>query len=207
MTSPSQHRLVFLSAAFFTTLLLLAPFLLVPSPFASSSRTNRLSMPPLSASITNLTSHPPIYVQNDSDLLRQARAEGWPGSGTPDDPIIVSGYAINSYNSSSPKHAAIHLTQTSLHVRIERCYLYYEGPQPAEDVGSRGIYLCRCHNIVIADCIIANNYAGIETVVRNRNGIVENCYVINNSIALSLHSCYNWTIKHCYIVNLSLIHI
>jgi len=58
-------------------------------------------------------SHAPISILSDSDFVTQ----GWPGSGTADDPYIIAGVAITDADS------CIHISDTSSYFIIFDCYL------------------------------------------------------------------------------------
>lgn len=72
------------------------------------------AMSPSEAPSLALISHAPIHIDNDADLLAQAAAEGWPGSGTSGDPITITDLDI----SSGAWPASFYIQRTSLHLVI-----------------------------------------------------------------------------------------
>ncbi len=66
-----------------------------------------------------VTPHAPISILNDTDLQAQAAAEGWPGSGTSADPIIIEGLDI----SSAAWPASFYCQHTSLFLTVRDCVI------------------------------------------------------------------------------------
>ncbi|MGA1866403.1 MAG: NosD domain-containing protein [Thermoplasmatota archaeon] len=60
---------------------------------------------------------PPISIEGDSSLLENATLNGWPGSGTQGDPIIIRGLDIDSNGT----RYAFSIANTTLHVLFEDC--------------------------------------------------------------------------------------
>jgi parallel beta-helix repeat protein len=63
--------------------------------------------------------HAPIVVSGDVDLIAQATASGWSGSGAPADPFMISGYYINGTASG----CSISISNTTLNFVITSCHL------------------------------------------------------------------------------------
>ncbi|MFX1532879.1 MAG: nitrous oxide reductase family maturation protein NosD [Promethearchaeota archaeon] len=80
------------------------------SPLSAESRKNSLvpKSPHLKItesvplSVQSLESHDPIDINGNLDFLTQATLEGWSGTGTPTDPIIIEKYKILSNNRITP---------------------------------------------------------------------------------------------------------
>ena len=64
--------------------------------------------------ITN--THDPIYIDGDENLTTTAANEGWPGSGTIDDPFIIESYSITTNGST-----AISINNTQVYFQIRNC--------------------------------------------------------------------------------------
>ena len=69
--------------------------------------------------LNSYVTHAPIWISGDSDLLAQANASDWPGTGTPSDPIVISGYYING---TAAKYS-IWVQHTTLRFVISDCHL------------------------------------------------------------------------------------
>ena len=67
-------------------------------------------------SIVKLTLHEPIQIDNDSDFTNQAMINGWPGSGTENNPYIISNYNITTNN----REAGIRIANTIQYFIIEQ---------------------------------------------------------------------------------------
>ena len=100
------------------------------------------------------TSHPPIFIENDTDFANQAALEGWSGSGTPGDPYIIEGYDIDRAGTPG---ACIEIRNTQVHFIIRNCLL-----QGANDTGGAGILLWNVTNGRLESNICTNNQLGID---------------------------------------------
>ncbi len=70
-----------------------------------------------------LAPHPPIAVFNDTDLLLQAAAEGWPGTGSQADPIIIEGLSITG--DAFP--TCFYAQDLTLRVSVRGCHFATDG--------------------------------------------------------------------------------
>jgi parallel beta-helix repeat protein len=131
--------------------------------------------------------HDPIEIDGDEALLAQAHDEGWPGSGTPSDPIIISGYVFNVTYVQPVRLWNIELSwefrNNYLTTRGVICGIWIEG-------GVGGVIadniLVECHGGIIVDgqdFLIVNNSIsyntgyGIEVY-----GTASNIEIRNNTI-------------------------
>ena len=121
--------------------------------------------------------HNAIQLLNDTDLLDQASSEGWPGSGTPNDPIIIEGLEINT-NATPASFYAQHI---SLSVVVRDCSIIstdYDGNAIAilnvsgmrfENLtieGENGLVAVECSDISVVDSsITAGIYTGNAFIV------------------------------------------
>jgi len=114
-------------------------------------------------------SHPPIYIQNDSDFADQALAKGWPGNGTAVNPYIIEGLDIDAANATG----CIRISHTTVHFSIRHCYL--RG-------GSLGWY----------DALVLNNVSNGEvlnnTCTNGNSGIV---ILSSTRIRVAYNNCSN----------------
>ncbi len=108
---------------------------------------------------------PPINIDGNEDLEQTARSYHWPGSGTSDDPYVISGWNIGG----GIENNAIYLRYVTSYVIVENCHI----------TGfNTGISLMQCSNMVLRN----NTIEGDD----DSNGIgldeCTDCAVINNTI-------------------------
>jgi len=126
------------------TVVYLTAFLIVGSLFAVYS----LPLGTINARVSyNL--HSPIDIDGDADLLAQAAAELWNGTGAEGDPIEIRDYEIDAGASG----AGVVIINTRLHVLIDSCYIY--------SGWMFGVYLSNATNASIKNSIIMNCGEGI----------------------------------------------
>lgn len=89
------------------------------------------------------TSHDPIYIDGNNDLRSQSSYENWKGSGTKNDPFIISNYSIQG----APGSSLIYIKNTDLFCQITDNQIYG---------GQRGIVIVSSHNILISRNYIFN---------------------------------------------------
>ena len=114
------------------------------------------------------TPHDPIHIDGNADFLAQDAAEEWPGDGSPENPIIISGYSIA---------AAEHM------LRVENSDLHYEFVGNQLDGLSYvwcGVACINAANGVIKDNYVRRAAAGIHVVT------VENYTIQGNEVLDSL---------------------
>ena len=105
--------------------------------------------------------HPPIEITSDEDFALQ----GWPGSGTPEDPYLIQGLAINS------TETCISIKNTRVSFVIRDCFLI-PSPGPASFV--TGVGLTNVTQGEIRNCTLLNLGAAIVATACNRTNIVGN---------------------------------
>ena len=108
--------------------------------------------------------HDPIHIDGNADFLSQASSEGWVGDGTPENPIIITGYSIS---------AAEHM------LRVENSDLHFEFVDNQLDGISWvwcGIAIIDSANGVIKDNYVRRAAAGIHVVT------VENYTIQGNEV-------------------------
>jgi len=129
------------------------------------------------------TSHPPILINNNSDLVKMASLEGWNGTGSAAYPYKITDYDIDG----STMLASIYIGNTTAHFIVTGCNLH--GTHHATT--NSGIYLCNVTNGVIADNNCSDNYYGIELGSSSHNNVVRNNTCVNNWHGIILHSDSN----------------
>jgi parallel beta-helix repeat protein len=133
-------------------------------PFASEPRLAVDEYGTTDMSLTaDYTPHDPILITSDGDFETQ----GWPGSGTVEDPYVIEGLSIDGRLSPSELYC-ISIEHTQAHFIINGCFLYQ---------GKYGVYLKNVTNGILQhnECTI-NDY-GIYLDKSNNNTILDNgCY-------------------------------
>lgn len=89
------------------------------------------------------TSHNPIFIDGNNNLRSQSSYENWKGSGTKNDPFIISNYKIQG----TPGSSLIYIKNTDLFCHITDNQIYN---------GQRGIMIVSSHNILISRNYISN---------------------------------------------------
>jgi len=110
------------------------------------------------------TPHDPIHIDGNADFLSQDSSEGWPGDGSPESPIIISGYSFA---------AAEHM------LRVENSDLHFEFVGNQLDGLSYlwcGVAILDSANGVIKDNYVRRAAAGIHVVT------VENITIQGNEV-------------------------
>ncbi|MCU0798268.1 MAG: right-handed parallel beta-helix repeat-containing protein [Candidatus Thermoplasmatota archaeon] len=121
--------------------------------------------------------HAPITISGNSGLLTRASAEGWPGTGSSDDPIIISNYRIvansqygislgsidlhlqiSGCNITTATVAGIHLNNV-MNANISENKLY---SNQGDGIALKGSSLCRVTNNTLKGAEVVNNYNGIS---------------------------------------------
>ena len=101
-------------------LLLVTITLLVPPAIKilSTSENFTLNSSNISYSTAQLTPHPPIVIDGNSEFAAQASTDSWSGNGTESSP-----YVIDRLNISYAPRDLIHIRNVDLHFRVVNCLL------------------------------------------------------------------------------------
>ncbi|MHA2424054.1 MAG: right-handed parallel beta-helix repeat-containing protein, partial [Candidatus Thorarchaeota archaeon] len=110
------------------------------------------------------TDHDFIAILGNDDFLSQAASEGWTGTGSAEDPIIISGYRIQM-----SRHL-FRVVNTDLHFIFTDCYL------DGIDGTWCGLYLANVTNGVIRNTIVRNSAISFHMVE------ISNCTMTNNEL-------------------------
>ncbi|MDF1537384.1 MAG: right-handed parallel beta-helix repeat-containing protein [Candidatus Thorarchaeota archaeon] len=111
---------------------------------------------------SQLEEHAPIYIHSNEAILEQAAEEGWPGTGTAEDPVIIEGYKFRVANHM------IRLSYTDLHVVIRNNE--FDGVARV----LCGIVLAGTRNVVIANNTIHFTAVGVHLIRCNLTTISGN---------------------------------
>jgi parallel beta-helix repeat protein len=133
-----------------------------------------------------LTPHAPIRIDGDADLMAQAIAENWTGSGVPGDPIAIEGYQINdtqigirvqqvhevslvirncSVTTNDMGWGYNILVEESADVRIENCIVNY---------GASGITFVLSTDCVVRNCTAISVVAGLNSTLSINTKMIGN---------------------------------
>lgn len=113
--------------------------------------------------------HIPIAINGNQDLLAQATVEGWEGSGTALDPILISGYLIEA-----SRHL-FRIVNTDLH------FIFGNNLLNGIDGSWCGLYLSNVTNGVVANNTVRNAAIGLHMLQ------MHGCTLANNTIYDNLY--------------------
>ncbi|MFX1253590.1 MAG: nitrous oxide reductase family maturation protein NosD [Promethearchaeota archaeon] len=139
-----------------------------------------------SRSVQTNINHSSIFISGDSDFLNQAALEDWPGSGTLEDPIIISGYNINDDGVEN----LLEIRNTQLYFKVSNnTFMDYSTVDH-----KTGIYLYNVINGMIYNNTFQHLHKGIF--------LVESSHItITNNIVIDYFmGIYLW--RYCYHNNL-----
>ncbi len=108
--------------------------------------------------------HDRIIIYGDDDFIEQ----GWPGSGTSEDPYVIEGYEIVS------DYDCIAIHSTTVHYVVRNCYVRALAPSEHWD----GIKIQSADYATVEDCIIEMKGNGLD-VLLSSNVILRNNTVRN----------------------------
>ena len=130
--------------------------------------------------------HDAIRIDGDDDFHAQAAAEGWPGSGTQEDPYRIEYWEISM---ESVTGHCIEIRNTRVHFIVQECVL-----RDSQVSQYAGIYLYNVSDGSLSNNLLLQNWAGIRLTNSSHIDIdSNNC---TNSvwygIWLEVDSTYNW---------------
>ena len=157
-----------------------------------------------------------ISIDGDADLIAQAEVNGWPGTGSADDPVLISGMDF----SAAYSEYALYVGNTTLHLTLRNCNFTEQ---------SSSVVFFSTSNISIEGCRFQNCYLGIGGLLCTSIEVLDctfsctlgavvmvNCSdlrLVNNEIqvlpgndgsflsGLSLQNCTGLYTYHCNFVN------
>ncbi len=142
--------------------LLLVILLLLPLFSAAAPVVSVNQNPSNSFDTSQLEEHAPIYLHSNEGVLEQAAEEGWPGTGTADDPVIIEGYKFRVANHM------IRLSYTDLHIVFRNNE--FDGVAKV----LCGIVLAGTRNVVIANNTLHFTAVGVHLIRCNLTTISGN---------------------------------
>ncbi|MBS3794475.1 MAG: right-handed parallel beta-helix repeat-containing protein [Candidatus Thorarchaeota archaeon] len=120
--------------------------------------------------------HEPIVISSNHDFERQ----GWPGSGTQEDPYIIEGFNITAYSNS------VLISDTTAYFEIRECHLSTKSPET-----SKCVYFEDAKHGRLRDCRIQS---GSVYLSQSTNITIENNVATETSRAFVLWDSANCTI-------------
>jgi len=129
------------------------------------------------------TERDPIQIPSDLGFEVLADQNGWPGSGTEDDPFIIEDYAIDGEGSNFP----IHIEDVRVHFIIRNNRFYNADRNSRATSDHSGIYLSNTTNGIIRDNEMELNSYGL-LVEESFGNIIEDNTALNNHVGFHLLS-------------------
>ena len=168
----------------FAILILVAPAILFVQqiPFTSSN----ISKKPFEVSgpkdsfIPSYVIHDPIYITSNADFA----SEGFPGSGTSEDPFFIAGYSITA----TTEHC-IYIQNTDAYFVIRDCLL--KGEMSEDGIRFSGVV----HG-AIQNNTISGNFVGMSISSSSNNTIVDNTFSGNLYSGVRIGGSSNNTIEN-----------
>lgn len=178
---------------------------LVFKEYACSSEITRFNGPRMGRPLKGIQSNEPIFIDGNSDFLSQASNEGWSGTGTSTDPILIKNISIISADSSN----FIEIQNTDFFFKILYCNLD-RGTSSIGDIGicfsnvknglvafnnilnfvGKGIYVSSSFNVsLIKNEVSYNNQWGIAAYGSHYLNISEN--TVSNNRWEGIHVSYS----------------
>lgn len=145
---------------------------------------------------TDYVSHPPIRIDNNTDLNHTAQSEGWSGNGSESNPYIIEGYEIDGAGNGS----CIYIGNTTEHFVVSDCYLHDAKGKFWDYFDNTALHLYRTANGTVKNNTISScDYYGVYLKESNdiclRNNLIrrndelgvylvgsENNILINNTV-------------------------
>ncbi len=134
--------------------------------------------------LASYTPHDPIVITSDTNFTDQ----GWPGSGTEEDPYVISGLNITSNDT------AISISQTTVYFVIRDCFI-----SSPDTMANNGIRFQRVRHGAVEGCIISHCGIGIS-LLDCRDITITNNTVIHCGTGISI-----WGAKQCTIAENTLV--
>jgi parallel beta-helix repeat protein len=152
--------------------------LIIHGPRGSGGPLTQSQHGPGISQLASYTSHDPIVITSDTNFTDQ----GWPGSGTEEDPYVISGLNITSNDT------AISISQTTVYFVIRDCFI----SSPSTTAES-GIVFHLVRHGAVEVCIISHRAIGID-LASCSDFIITNNTVTHCSTGISA-----WGVKQCAI--------
>jgi len=136
------------------------------------------------------TSHPPIYIDGNSDLADTAQSEGWPGDGSENNPYIMEGYGIDGNGSE-----CMDVRDTTDYFVIKDCTFFNgsygikfnnltHGEIKNNTINSNDVGILmgedNSQNKIIDNTLFSNVEYGIQIKGRSRNNTISRNNIFSN---------------------------
>ncbi|NPA75165.1 MAG: hypothetical protein GXO25_03670 [Euryarchaeota archaeon] len=128
--------------------------------------------------------HPPIRINNNSDFARL----GFPGNGTPENPYIISGLAING----SAGNDSIYIGNTTVYFVVENNYLYHAGFLSDPYYDGDGVSLYNVTNGIVRNNTLYNNEDDVRLFSAQNIQVIHN--INTGGIGIEINASKNNTI-------------
>ncbi|MFW3145691.1 MAG: NosD domain-containing protein [Thermoplasmatota archaeon] len=133
--------------------------------------------------------HSVIDIDGNADLLNTASSEGWPGSGSQQDPILISNYTIDAGGSSF----CIAIANTTYSISVQNCTL--------KNSKDNGIFISNSMDISIANCVIDVGPVGIYAERCGRGPQITATMIKAQAVGIYILNSYLTDIDGCNITN------
>jgi parallel beta-helix repeat protein len=167
-------------------LLLVTIMVLVPrsTKILSNSEDFTLNSANISYSTAQLTPHPPIVIDGNSEFATHASTEGWSGNGTTSNPYTIDGLNISEANNNNINRdwALIEIHNVDLHFQVANCLL---------TGGPNGIFFYNVSNGQLLNNTVTNNHnLGIYLEASYNNILANNAVTNNDGNGIELYNSY-----------------
>ncbi|MBN1389876.1 MAG: right-handed parallel beta-helix repeat-containing protein [Candidatus Thermoplasmatota archaeon] len=142
----------------------------------------------LVADTPSLSDSPPMSIDGDVSLFENATLNGWPGTGTPGDPIVINGMDFDS----SQTAYAVSIVNTTMQILMQNCT--FRNTSIENDNTISGLRLMNNSKISVIDC----NFTGTRTGIYALNSLL---VVINSSFISNIWSGIWAYGTHCVIID------
>lgn len=116
------------------------------------------ALDPVSMIVTSYSPSGPVHISDNNFT-------GWPGTGSPGDPFVISGLNITSGGVSS----CLSIFNSSSYVEVRDCYIEYTGTSYAA-----ALMLIYANNSLVIDCVIKTHWYSIEVFGCHNSNITGN---------------------------------
>lgn len=142
-----------------------------------------------------------IRINGDGDLLYEVLNNSWTGTGSASDPYLLTQIVINSPDGG----AGIFLGNTSSHVLIRDCYIYFT--EDAENPYGQGaaVQLYNADNVTIDGCQFLYNHIGVMMVSSHDIEIGASVIVEDKTYADGQACVYSIASSSCHITGCDLV--
>ncbi|UCG69819.1 MAG: right-handed parallel beta-helix repeat-containing protein, partial [Thermoplasmata archaeon] len=149
-----------------------------------------------SPKVSAYTPHNPISIEGNADFAQQAANEGWPGDGSEGNPYVIEGFEINAEESDG-----ISIESTRVYFIIRNSQIRGGTIEEDYDTYNQGIYLGDVTNGTITNCIIEDNWNGINIISSSDNIVHNNILSSNLGDGINILSSSRQTVFNNTLIN------